>query len=309
MVNIVLEKNGKLFPIWILKNFKKYVLPEVIVNDNDPCAEVFKNELTLYQKFISQYLNYDSPFKSLLVYHGVGSGKTNTAINVYNILYNYTSKWNVFLLIPASLHDDPWIKDLQTWLSANTKTKQLANIQFIHYDAPNADKQFLDSIKSVDQDNKNIFIIDEAHKFINNVYSNITTASGKKALSIYDYIKREKQENINTYVIMLSATPVINVPYEYALIFNLLRPDIFPTSESIFEEYFISTENFMSLSPDNKNMFQRRITGLVSYYIGATPDKYAKKNIYHKSLKMSPYQEEVYVQHLRSNKFQCICKC
>ena len=35
---------------------------------------------------------------------------------------------------------------------------------------------------------------------------------------------------------------------------------------------------------DNKNMFQRRIMGLVSYYIGATPDKYATKRTHYKNL-------------------------
>ena len=37
--------------------------------------------------------------KDILLYHGVGSGKTNTAINVYNILFNYTPKWNIFLFL------------------------------------------------------------------------------------------------------------------------------------------------------------------------------------------------------------------
>ena len=46
-----------------------------------------KEELTLYQQFVGQYLNYQSPFKDLLIYHGVGAGKTNSAINVYNILF------------------------------------------------------------------------------------------------------------------------------------------------------------------------------------------------------------------------------
>ena len=41
-------------------------------------------------------------------------------------------------------------------------------------------------------------------------------------------------------------------------------------------------------------MFQRRILGLTSYYIGATPDKFASKVVHYKNLVMSPYHEEVY---------------
>ena len=86
-ININLETNGRLFPSWLLLNFKKYELPEILRQEGeDPCNEKIVKELTTYQKFIGQYLNYRSPFKDILIYHGVGSGKTYSAINVYNIL-------------------------------------------------------------------------------------------------------------------------------------------------------------------------------------------------------------------------------
>ena len=87
-ININLEQNGRLFPSWIMKNFKDYILPEIKRKEgDDPCNEKRTDELTLYQKFVGQFLNYQSPFKEILVYHGVGSGKTNTMINVYNVLF------------------------------------------------------------------------------------------------------------------------------------------------------------------------------------------------------------------------------
>jgi len=134
-----------------------------------------------------------------------------------------------------------------------------------------------------------MFVIEEAHRFINNVYNNVTSKKGKRAQVIYDYIQQEKKENSNTRVMLLSATPAVNNPFEYALIFNLLRPGSFPSSESIFEQIFISSANFASLNENTKNMFQRRILGLVSYYIGATKNSYASKNIINKYLYMSSY--------------------
>jgi superfamily II DNA or RNA helicase len=292
---IILEQNGRIFPLWIMNNFKKYILPEIIRNEGeDPCDEKITKGLTLYQEFIGQFLKYDSPFKDILVYHGVGSGKTNTAINIYNILYNYNPNWNVFLLIPASLHDDPWIKDLQQWLKKDNYEQRLSNIIFIHYDSPYADKNFLDKIKNADSSKTSIFIIDEVHKFINNVYNNISSKKGKRAQVIYDYIQQEKKENSSTRIILLSATPIVNNPFEFILIFNLLRPDIFPSSEAIFEQIFISLTNYASLNENTKNMFQRRILGLVSYYIGATPDKFAEKTIHYIKIPMEEYHEEVY---------------
>ena len=294
-ININLEQNGRLFPSWIMKNFKDYILPEIKrKEDDDPCNEKRTDELTLYQQFIGQYLNYQSPFKELLVYHGVGSGKTNTMINVYNVLFNYTPKWNIFLLIPASLHDDPWLKDIYKWMTKENFEQRLANIIFIHYDSPFADRDFLEKVKKADASKTSLFVVDEAHRFINNVYNNVSSKKGKRAQVIYDYIQQEKKENSNTRIMLLSATPAVNNPFEFALIFNLLRPGSFPTSESIFQQLFISSSNFASLNENTKNMFQRRILGLVSYYIGATPDKYATKTVHYLNITMESYHEEVY---------------
>ena len=41
-------------------------------------------------------------------------------------------------------------------------------------------------------------------------------------------------------------------------------------------------------------MFQRRILGLVSYYVGATPDKFAQKMVHYINIPMESYHEEVY---------------
>ena len=95
-----LKMNGRLFPSWILLNFKDYKLPPTLrVTDDDPCKRKTKLELRKYQKFISSFLDYRSPYKDILLYHGLGSGKTATTINLMNILYNYTPTWNVFILI------------------------------------------------------------------------------------------------------------------------------------------------------------------------------------------------------------------
>lgn len=293
--NINLQQNGRLFPSWVMNNFKKYILPDIIRKEgDDPCDEKRPEGLTLYQEFIGQFLSYQSPFRDLLIYHGVGAGKTYTAINVYNILFNYTPKWNIFLLIPASLHDDPWLKDIKKYMSKENYDKRFANIIFIHYDSPFADRDFLEKVKKADTSKGSIFIIDEAHRFINNVYNNISSKKGKRAQVIYDYIQQEKKENNNTRILLLSATPAVNNPFEFALIFNLLRPDIFPSSESIFEQIFISSTNFASLNENTKNMFQRRILGLVTYYIGSTPDKFAKKKIHYIPIVMNKEYEKIY---------------
>ena len=290
-----LKINGRLFPIWILKNFAKYKLPEIIrKDDEDPCQIKTKLELRKYQEFLGAYLDYKSPYHDILLYHGLGSGKSATAINIYNVLYNATSGWNVFLIIKASLHDNPWETDLKKWLGQQDYAHRYSNIKWIHYDSPFADREFFDVVKQTDSKLKNLYIIEEAHNFIRNVYSNLSSRKGKRAVNIYDYIIQDKKDNPTTRVVLLSGTPAINKPFELALMFNLLRPGIFPKSEVLFEQIYLGSGIIPSINPQTKNMFQRRIMGLVSYYIGATPDLYATQTTHYIDVKMSQYQTQIY---------------
>lgn len=290
-----LKINGRLFPSWILMNFKKFKLPEVIIKDGvDPCNsknKTSKKELRKYQEFLTYYLDYKSPHKDILIYHGLGSGKTVTAINVYNMLYNYTPAWNIFIIIKASLKNDPWLKDIKSWLSKDEYEDRFKNIIFVHYDSPFADRDFMNAIKKADSQKKNMYIFDEAHNFIKNVYNNINSKAGKRAHVIYDYIQREKMENDEIRVILLTGTPAVNSPFELALIYNLLRPKTFPMSETKFRDLYIKNN---LLNPDKKNMFQRRIIGLTSYYLGTTRDLFAEKKFIFKNIPMSKYQTKVY---------------
>ena len=115
--------------------------------------------------------------------------------------------------------------------------------------------------------------------------------TGRRALTIFDYIKNDIKETVTSRVVLLSGTPAVNDPFELSILFNLLRPGIFPLSYTKFSELYISSNK---LIPEKKNMFQRRILGLVSFYLGSTPDLYAKKNIKSVPLVMDPYHQEVY---------------
>jgi len=295
MQYVNLKTNGRLFPSWVLANFKKYKLPEILLDGSDPCNEKKTGqELRKYQEFLGKFLDYNSPYRDMLIYHGLGSGKTRSAINIYNILYNYSPDWNVFILLKATMKDSIWIKELESWLQKDEKEFRKNNIEFISYDAPNADKLFLEKVKNADAAKKPLYIIEESHNFINNVYTNLSSKQGRRALTIYEHIIQEKSDNDSVRVLCISGSPAINNPYELALLFNLLRPGSFPKSEAQYNQLFVSTNAYPTLNPATKNMFQRRILGLVSYYVGATPEYYAKKVLQYIDVPMSEYQSEVY---------------
>ena len=75
---IDLKINGRLFPSWILANFKKYKLEDIVKTGDDPCAPKtttedgqIRYELKKYQLFLSSYLDFKSPHRDILIYHGL----------------------------------------------------------------------------------------------------------------------------------------------------------------------------------------------------------------------------------------------
>lgn len=295
----ILTQNGKLFPSWVVKNFKKYKIPkEENIDDNLDLCNIKEEKINLrnYQLFLSKFLNFNSPFNSILLYHGMGSGKTATAINIYNNLYNYDPNWNVFILLKASLIKSTWAdgaNELKKWLSENDYKNRLDNIKFISYDSPTADKAYIEAIRERDMQKNNLFIIDEAHNFFNNVYNNITSESGQRAKNIYDDILSRKRENPKTRIILITGTPIVNRPYELALIYNLLRPGIFEfDTEEEFNKIFID-EKTNEIKKEHINTFQRRILGLTSYYDNPDPRLFAKKIIKNIDVELPEYQQIV----------------
>ena len=295
-----LLQNGKLFPSWIIYNFKKYKIPKIadIEKNIDGCIQQNKEEkrnLRNYQIFLSKFMDYNSPYNSILLYHGMGSGKTATVINVYNNLYKYNPNWNVIIILKASLIKSTWAgtndnKELKLWLSEDNYTHKRNNIKFVSYDSPIADKKYDDTIKECDMNKNNLFIIDEAHNFINNVYNNLQSETAQKAKHIYDDILQRKREEPKTRIILISGTPIMNKPYELALIYNLLRPGIFDLSENDFNKLFIDN-NTQEIQYNHLNTFQRRILGLTSFYDNPDQSIFASKTVYNIDINLPKYQK------------------
>ena len=91
---------------------RMFIKSDYRAKDKDPLDEEDKDvdlclkragtgrELFPYQKIIRDYLKIETPYRGLLVYHGLGSGKTCSSIAVAESLLS-TSK--VFVMLPASL--------------------------------------------------------------------------------------------------------------------------------------------------------------------------------------------------------------
>ena len=88
--------NRKMFLQYIHKFVKPYKPRKDITCDN--MQDAF--ELLPHQKLVSRYLSIDTPYRGLLLYHGLGSGKTCSAIAIAEVLKPYK---NIVVMTPKSI--------------------------------------------------------------------------------------------------------------------------------------------------------------------------------------------------------------
>ena len=106
--------NRKAFADAVARIFLKYPTPPASQEDKDVdlCLkrDTGTRELLPHQKIVRDYLSAETPYRGLLLYHGLGSGKTCSSIAVAESLLS-TKK--VFVMLPASLESN-YRGELQT---------------------------------------------------------------------------------------------------------------------------------------------------------------------------------------------------
>ncbi len=70
------------------------------VDETCPAVKTDSVNLFPHQKFIKDYIQFDSPYRGLLLYHGLGSGKSCSSIAAAELLMNHM---DVIVMLPASL--------------------------------------------------------------------------------------------------------------------------------------------------------------------------------------------------------------
>jgi hypothetical protein len=106
--------NRKAFADAVARIFLKYPMPAQTQDDKDVdlCLkrDSGSRELLPHQKIVRDYLSVETPYRGLLLYHGLGSGKTCSSIAVAESLL--TTK-KVYVMLPASLESN-YRGELQT---------------------------------------------------------------------------------------------------------------------------------------------------------------------------------------------------
>jgi hypothetical protein len=104
---VYIPSNRRAFSQFIIESYWRYYLPEQKGGpDVDACKKALASSKELktfsYQAFVRDYIQKPTPYRGVLVYHGLGSGKTCTSIAAMEALFNGGQR-PIYVMTPASL--------------------------------------------------------------------------------------------------------------------------------------------------------------------------------------------------------------
>lgn len=100
-------EDRKGFTRFIRTRYKQFELPPRLVGkeiDPNACSST-ELQTYKYQAFVREYMRQASPYRGVLVYHGLGSGKTCTSIAAAEALYSQDNK-KIIIMTPTALREN-----------------------------------------------------------------------------------------------------------------------------------------------------------------------------------------------------------
>ena len=230
--------------------------------------------LQLQQQLITNYINLDTPYRGLLLYHGLGSGKTISSIavaegissfNNNNNTSNNSNRPEIIVIGPLQLSVN-FTNEIRKYYDKMGMSLD-PNFKPTYYgytSSKDMRKLIKEKENGIEKDkdpswwNNKIVIIDEVHNLSNRILNALkkkkdspnTSADPLGIITLYENMKKAT----NTRFILLSGTPVVNQPVELAVIFNILRGYI-KTYEFTFRIPTKKSNNYKKL----KDSIEKRI--------------------------------------------------
>jgi hypothetical protein len=260
--------------------------------DAKPPVPSPKNNIVSFshtQNFVQKFLTPQSPYKGLLLFHSVGSGKTCTAIATATNSFDREG-YKILWVTRHTLKEDIWknmfdnicnviIQDRLNngEILPSTKAKRM---EFLgkNWLPPISYKQFTNLIKGKnkyykqmvaingkeDPFRKTLIIIDEVHKIYSSSLSALEKPNPEVLQSMVQNSYNVSKEN-SLKLLLMTATPITDDHMSSIKIINLLLENYerFPEEFDRFKTMFCN-ENGLFTDKGGQE-FMNRITGLVSY--------------------------------------------
>lgn len=281
----------------------------------DICSTEEKNfKLLSHQIIIRNYMNYNTPYNSILLFHGMGSGKTLTSITVaetYRMNLGELNRTKIFVLVSGDTIEENFRKEIHdikkgynqgtftnymNYLPTDSneikqkKVDELINkyYEIEHYQKLSNiitkkkkelnEKDFKDWIKKTYSNR--IFIIDEVHNLK-------LIKEDENIIKRYDAVKLILKNSINIKLLLLSGTPMGHSVKEIIDIMNLLlindkKPEI------KFNDIFKKNLDFQE---DGEKKLYELSKSYISYITKENPYTFPIKKYNEKSIPISNFIE------------------
>jgi hypothetical protein len=238
------------------------------------------------QDFVRHYLTPESPFKGLLAWHSVGTGKTCMAVAAATTHFEqagYTILWvtrnalmaDVYKNIFGAVCSIPIMESLKTKALPETLGEQkrwlsrawLPPISYRTFQNALQGKNELGRMlkaKHADPLHKTFLVMDEIHKLQD---GDLSAAESADFSIIQQFLQDSYDSSGHDSVrpLFMTATPITDTPKELFSILNALIPSadrkLMPFSE--FRDSF--TDDHGVISDKGREYFQERAKGLISY--------------------------------------------
>ena len=241
------------------------------------------------QNFVQKFLTPQSPYKGLLLFHSVGSGKTCTAIATATNTFDREG-YKILWVTRHTLKEDIWKNMFDNICNVIIQerlnngeilpTTRAKRMEFLgkNWLQPISYKQFTNLIKGKnkyykemvdlngkeDPFRKTLIIIDEIHK----IYSSSLSALEKPNPEVLQTMVQNSYKvsgNDSLKLLLMTATPITDDHMSCVKILNLLLENYerFPEEFERFKTMFCNENGLFTEAGSQE--FMNRITGLVSY--------------------------------------------
>lgn len=265
-------------------------------------------DLLAHQHFVKRFMSGQTPYKSILLYHGLGSGKTCSAIGISEEMRSYTKQTGVnsriYIIASPNVQDNFRLqlfdetKLIQTngvWsLNTCVGTKILNEINPTNSPLQrekivsqaktiiNRDYKFMGYLEFANYIDRKINVLSPTaeQELIKKYFSNCLIIIDevhnctKDTKTLSSQLKKLAKHADDLRFVLLSATPMYNSPREIIWITNLMNLN---DGRSAIKYSDVFDEDGTIIEPKKKdedkgiNLLRRKLNGYISYVRGENP--------------------------------------
>jgi len=269
-------------------------------------------ELLEHQAMLSNFINPDTPYKGLLIFHGTGTGKTCVGVAIGEKFKQQVQRYGtqIYILVPGPLLKENWkssfiqctgdtyLRSHENLLFLNDEDKEKIRKQAVlnaqQYYRIMSYRSFYRKVlgekivekKVVDGKMKVTYKKTDTGEFerdvgmdvlhnLNNSLIIVDEAHNLTGNAYGEALMKIIRNSVNLKVILLTATPMKNLADDIVELLNFLRPLDSPVIRDLA---FSSAKNHtMELKPGGLEYLKKMSHGYISHLRGADPMTFAEK--------------------------------